>query len=71
MALESLVMGALVMSPWPLVMSPLPESKVMDSSPSIIPLREGSRNDQLILNLTVEKALFIDYVKQKTQPKGT
>lgn len=71
MALESLGMSPLGMSPWSLVMSPLLESKIMDSGPSIIPLGEGSRNDQLTLNLTIEKALSIDYVKQKTQPKVT
>lgn len=34
----------------------------MDSYPSVMPLGEGSRKNQLTLNLTIEKILFIVYI---------
>lgn len=35
----------------------------MDLSPFMIPLGDGSRKNQLILNLTAAKALRIDYIR--------
>ena len=45
----------------------------MDSSPSVILFRDGFRKNQLMLNLTIEKVLLIDYVcfgcDRKLNPK--